>query len=537
VSRLAIALATVGLAAAGLAGCGGGGDDAGSADTPAASTPATGTAAGNSGEESTGGTGATDESVCNYYFEWLDRVRFPLQADPHAAYTYVVPKVSPASDHIGFTVTGPLPDAVWTSWMVYTGKAQPYSVVGKTDITPDPGNVNPWSGAPTPISSPKRKFTLLILPKGVNQSATAPSLQAIPASNVLDSPNNTKAGPMWILANRVYMAFPGYGRGGSGGPDDVPFPAVRAVDYTTGKGVPCAPLNVIPDKLQTPPTEPPTTSPPVLRDNLVLKNGLPFDRLLGSNSPAKGFQFGPPNPKGLIQFTRLPLLPGADVSAIPPPDNCAGYLGTPMPTDQIALIRMPHVATYFDTRKVTPTTPYAQKEADYVSFTQYGSAIGTYRPGTPFTASLADAELEIDSTGGSTILVWPRSLDARERAQVFAYAKQHRFPVMRGGVANEVTTANLLIRLKGASPTYKDAYSPGSDRDGVPCYFGTVQKPKHAGQPWSAVTGDKYVASPANIGAGAPQGVSGATQTLLDGSLLNKLKSHIKSTGGSYTAR
>jgi hypothetical protein len=491
---------------------------------------------GSGGGETAVGDAASDESVCNYYFEWLDRVRFPLQADPHAAYTYVVPKVSPASDHIGFTVRGPLPYAAWTSWMVYTGKAQPFSVVGKTDITPDPGHVNPWSGAPTPVLAPKRSFTLLILPQGVDQSTTAPSLRAIPASNVLGSPNDTKAAPMWILANRVYMALPGYNRGGSGGPDRSPFPAVRAVDYTTGKGVPCAPLNMLPDKAQTPPTDPPATSPPVLRDNLVLKNGLPFDRLLGANSPAKGSQFAPPNPKGVIQFTRPPLLPGADVSAIPPPDNCAGYLGTPTPTDQIALIRMPHVATFFPTRDVTPTTPYVQKDADYVSFTQYGSAIGTYRPGTPFTTSLGDAELQIDSTGGATILVWPRSLNARERASVFAYAKQHGFAIMRGGAANELTTANLMIRLKGASSTYKGAYVPDSDRTGVPCYFGTVQTPQHAGQPWSAVTGDKYVASPANIGTGAPQGVSGGTQALLNGTLLKKLKSHIESTGGSYVA-
>jgi hypothetical protein len=523
VTRVAVAIAV----ALALAGCGG------SASKPTASATASSTPDARSGG---GAAAATDESVCNYYFEWLDRVRFPLQADPHAAYSYVIPKVSPESDHIAFTVSGPLPYAAWTSWMVYTGKAQPFSIVGKTEITPDPGNVNPWSGPPTPIAAPKRSFTLLVLPKGVDQGTTAPSLRAIPASNVLRSPNTTKSSPMWILAYRVYMAFPGYNRGGSGGADDSSFPMVRAVDYTTGNGVPCGPLNELPDKVQTPPTDPPATSPPMLRNSLVLKNGLPFDHLLGSSSSAKGFQFGPPNPKGLIQFTRLPLLPGADVSALPPPDNCAGYLGTPMPTDQIGLIRMPHVASYFDTRRVTPTTPYVQKEADYVSFTQYGSAIGTYRPGTPFTASLGDAELEIDSTGGSTILVWPRSLNARERQNVFAYAKEHGFAIMRGGAANELTTANLLIRLKGASPSYKGAYAPSSDREGVPCYFGTVQKPKHAGQLWSAVTGDKYVASPANIGAGAPQGVSGGTQALLDGSLLKKLKSHIESTGGSYPA-
>jgi len=492
--------------------------DATASATPAASAPA-----------------AADPSVCNYYFEWLDRVRFPLQADPHAAYSYVIPKVSPASDHVGFTVTGPAPYASWTSWMVYTGKAQPFSVVGKEDITPDPGNVNPWAGAPTPISAPNRSFSLLILPHGVDQSATASALEAIPASNVLRSPSNTSDGPMWVLANRVYKAFPGYNRGGSGGPTDTPLPTVRAVDYTTGKGVPCAPLNQLPDVVQTPPTEPPATSPPLVRDNPKLKNGLPFDRLLGSDSPADGSQFAPPNPKGLIQFTRPPLLPGADVSAIPPPDNCAGYLGTPTPTDRISLIRLPHVATYFDTKAVTPTSPYVQHQADYISFTQYGSAIGVYRPGTPFTTSLGDAELKVDSTGGSTILVWPRQLDPGERHKVVAHARRQGYAIMRGGAANELTTANLMIRIKGASTTYTGAYAPDADRSGVPCYFGTVQKPVHAKQRWSSVTGDKYVASPANLGTGAPQGVSGGTKELLDGSLRDRLAEHIRSTGGNYT--
>jgi pimeloyl-ACP methyl ester carboxylesterase len=492
--------------------------------------PATATSA-------SGAAGAADASVCNYFFEWLDRVRFPLQADPHAAYGYVVPSVSPASDHVGFTVKGPAPYAPWTSWMVYTGKAQPFSLVSKADISPDPGHVNPWTGGSTPISAPNRNFTLLILPEGVDQSTTATSLQTIPQSNVLGSPSNTKAAPMWILANRVYQAFPGYNQGGSGGPTDTPFPTVRAVDYTTGKGVPCAPLNQLPDIVQTPPTSPPATHSPVLRNNLKLKNGLPFDRLLSSDSTAQGVQFAPPNPPGLIQFTRPPLLPGADVSKIPPADNCAGYLGTPMPTHQVALIRMPHVATYFDTKTVTPTTPYVQKQADYVSFTQYGSAIGVYRPGTPFTTSLADAQLKVDSTGGSTILVWPRNLGHAERQKVFAYARQHGFAIMRGGAASEVTTANLLIRLKGASSTYAGAYAPDANRTGVPCYFGTVQKPAHAGKPWSAVTGGKFAASPSNLETAAPQGVRGSTNELLDGRLMKRLVAHIESTGGSYSAR
>jgi hypothetical protein len=524
-TRIAI---LVGVLAALAAGCG---DDP--KPTAAGTATATVTAdAGGSGSAATAG----DTSVCNYYFEWLDRVRFPLQADPHAAYSYVIPSVSAANDHVGFTITGPAPYAAWTSWMVYTGKAQPFSVVNKTDITPDAGNVNPWTGAPTPISAPNRDFTLLVLPEGVDQSTTAKSLHAVPKSNVLSSPGDTKDGPVWVLANRVYQSFSGYNRGGSGGPDDSPFPTVRAVDYTTGEGVPCAPLNQVPDIVQTPPTSPPATHTPLRRNDLKLKNGLPFDRLVPSDSPAQGAEFAPANPKGLVQFTRPPLLPGADVSEIPPPDNCAGYLGTPTPTDAIALIRVPHVATYFDTEHVTPETPYVQKETDFISFTQYGSAIGVYRPGTPFTTSLGDAEFKVDKTGGSTILVWPRNLGTVQRQKVVAYAEQHGFAIVRGGAANDLTTANVLIRLKGASPTYKGAYAPGASRTGVPCYFGTVQKPKHAGKPWSTVTGSEFIASPANIGTGAPQGVSGSPSGLLDGSLLSELKAHIRSTGGSYSA-
>jgi hypothetical protein len=60
--------------------------------------------------------------------------------------------------------------------------------------------------------------------------------------------------------------------------------------------------------------------------------------------------------------------------------------------------------------------------------------------------------------------------------------------------------------------------------------------PENKALGWSAVTGDKHVASPGNMGAGAPQGVSGDSRALLDGSLLQKLKSHIKATGGSYSA-
>jgi hypothetical protein len=65
---------------------------------------------------------ADDSSTCGYLYEWLASFRFPLQPDPHAAYTYVVVKAA--------------------------------------DIVPDAGSVNPFVVG-TPVLSEKRDFRLL----------------------------------------------------------------------------------------------------------------------------------------------------------------------------------------------------------------------------------------------------------------------------------------------------------------------------------------------------------------------------------------
>ena len=170
--------------------------------------------------------------------------RFPLQPDPHAAYTYVMPKVTDAK--VGFEITGDFPHAAWTEWMTYTGVtggAQPFSLVKDSAITPDQGSVNPFVPG-TAVLADNRSYRLLILPKGTDQSTIAAPLRDVPASNVLFSPTT---GYSFAVANRVYNAFPGYNQGGAGGPKNTPFPTVRAVDLTTGKGVDCSSLNLIPN--------------------------------------------------------------------------------------------------------------------------------------------------------------------------------------------------------------------------------------------------------------------------------------------------
>jgi hypothetical protein len=480
--------------------------------------------------------GSGDESqppaksaVCGYLYEWTSAWTFPLQPDPHAAYSYVVPKVT--SDPIAYLISGPFPYAAWTSWTIYDSQFQPFSVAKDSAIAPDQGSANPFVVG-TPVLSAKRGFKLLLLPSGTDTSALAKSLRDIPASNRLASPTS---GKFFVIANRVYNAFPGYNRGGAAGPTKTPFPQVKAIDYKTGSDVDCSQHNLLPHP--KPPTDMPKTSPKSpspaaikLSDGTTLSIG-PRASQKGKG-PLQGAQFAPELDPDRLEFTRPPLLPGADVSSIPPADSCAGYLGAATSTTKIGLIRVPHVAHWFKTDNLTPNTKFSQEQTTYISFTQYGNGISVYDPGSPNTGSLGNEQLKVDSTGGTTLVIWPRSLGASQEGQVFDYADRHGWAILRGGDQGPVTTANLMNRLKGASPSYSGDYSPTPQQPGVPCYFDDHSSAKR----WSDVTGDKYVASATNIGAGAPQGVNCTVAQFLDGSCLQSLKAYITQTGGSYTA-
>lgn len=468
-------------------------------------------------------------AVCGYLYEWVSAWKFALQPDPHAAYTYVVPQVT--SEPIGFVVSGPFPYAAWTSWTIYDSQAQPFSLAKDSSIAPDEGSVNPFVVG-TPVLSPERTFTLLILPKGTDAGTIAESLRSIPSSNVLSSPTS---GDFYVLANRIYNAFPGYNRGGAAGPTNTPFPEVRAVNYETGDEVDCSTQNLLPSP--KPPTEmpsdrsrPPSDGTVELTTGDTISLGSQGARRDGQGTADLGPEHAPELDPDRIEFTRPPLLPGGDVSSIPPPDNCAGYLGAATSTTEIGLIRMPHVAEWFDTSNLTATTPFEQEETTYVSFNQYGNVVQTYEPGSPNTGSLGNEELMVDSSGGATVVVWPRSLTSSQQRDVFAHAEQNGWALIRGDEGGPLTTPNLLIRLKGASESYPGGYTPTADRSGVPCYFDDNPNATK----WNEVSGEKYVASAQNIGAGAPQGVNCSVDEFLGGDCLARLEDYIAETGGEY---
>jgi hypothetical protein len=243
---------------------------------------------------------------------------------------------------------------------------------------------------------------------------------------------------------------------------------VRAVNLQTGQDLDCSDVNLLPSPRS--PTDMPTSRAPATSP-ITLRNGQQLSPGPQAAADHEGLEYAPKYDPDLIEFTRPPLLPGADVPSVPPPDNCAGYLGAETSTTEIGLIRIPHAAKWFDTSNLTANSLFEQEETTYFSVTQYGSADGTYQPGSPQSASLGNQELLVDASGGSTIVVWPRSLSTDDQQQVFDHAKANGWAIIRGDEQGQVTTANLFVRMKGASSSYQGGYTPTSQRAGVPCYF------------------------------------------------------------------
>ena len=483
---------------------------------------------------------------CLYAFEWIHTFRFPFQADPRCAYSYVVvPKLPAQGIPVGFLIDAEFPYAAWFSWTIYGENALAVSLASDHLISPDAGSTNPFVNGNS-VFAPSRHYRLLLLPPEIPPGKTlAPSLADIPDENRLLIPTKDSA---TAIAYRVYQAFQGYKLGGSGGLTDTPFPSVYAVNYETGEPLDCNQYNVVPPAIGHLPTDTPdvynlygTTSSKASPgpDQRALADGKRLLRVpeFAALQSKAGWQYAPEIDPELVTFTRPPLAPGADVSSIPTPDNCAGYLGGRVDPRRIALIRLPHVASVFETAALDQDTTFPDDpQAAYISLTMYGAAVNTYEPYDPESASLANAEFQPDETGGSTIVVWPRHLPVREREQLFAYARAKGWALIRGGRVGPLTTANLLLRLKRASDNYYGAYTPLKEgRSGVPCYF----KGAEPGAQWTEIVNAAdptyYVASFQNLGNAAPQGVHCAnTAEVLNGSCLRRLEAYIEETGGKY---
>jgi hypothetical protein len=151
---------------------------------------------------------------------------------------------------------------------------------------------------------------------------------------------------------------------------------------------------------------------------------------------------------------------------------------------------------------------------------------------------IGNEEFMPDQYGGSTILLWPRRLRAPAQTWLFEHAKENGWVVMRSGLESEYTTANLLLREKGAASRYRHGYEKKGRSKGVPCFFDeSEEKPK-----WTEIEESPdylyYLASHQWMGPAAPQGLYCHTVAeVLSGGCEDRLRNCIKSTGGSYRAQ
>lgn len=483
------------------------------------------------------------ESSCGYLWEWVEIARFPLQpTNGWAAYSYLIQHND--NESIGYVMEGAFPYGTYTGWDIYGEGGNATALMKAAAMVPEPGSQNPYVPG-TPMLAENRDFRLLILPETTDRSTLPASLRLI--QNVLETPASADA-DSFVLAIRLYGALPGYNLGGYGGPDDLDFPKTTAVNLATGNPVDCTSLSLLGDKGRQPDDMPVREEDPdngnavhlTDLDKKLFLGGPTLPRVdgdvtLSSLPPGlDGFEFAPVIDPTLIQFTRPPLAPGAGVPSVPPPDSCSGYLGAGVDPDQIALIRVPRVPSFLSNKNVTPETLYEQEDVQFYGVTMYGSNLGLYLPGSPYTNSLGNETFMPDRSGGSTILVWPRRgrLSAKEQNKLFRKAARRGWVLLRGGEENAITTANILVRQKGAAADYSGGFEPTDEVSGVPCFF------DDSSGAWSSIDDATYVASPSNMGAAAPQGVYCTSVTdVLKNRCERRLRRYIRSTGGRYRAR
>lgn len=473
----------------------------------------------------------TADSSCSYLVMAVTNNIPPIQSDPRAGYPLTLLKQE-ATEDTALVITGSFPYATWMQWYTYTGikeGALPTFALNQKSIVPDEGSTNPYVPG-NPIYAADRKYSILVTADGTDMDSLPENLKSIP-----NRMTRVTTGDSWNTTLRVYNPLPGYDRVGAFGPTNTPLPVYTLVSLKTGEPISCKGASLVPNVVAHDPSKPVGNDESQLGFGLGNGNwGLPP----AEDAPETLY---PPKPNSnLVEFFRPGLLgaPAPDVATVPPPDNCSGYLTARLTQDQFALIRIPKVPTFIDSSKLTSSSTYpGDTDVAYMSYMSYGSTLGSYVPNDPNTNGLNTNLVKQDATGGATILVWPRKLSFTDRAWVFAYARSKGWNLVRGNADGNRYANTMIIRYKGASPTYGGAFTPNANRPGVPCYQNPVDQ---GGLPPGTDFQDvpaSYAAVPSMTGSATPQGVQCVTiQSLVKGNCERSLRNHIKETGGSYVA-
>jgi hypothetical protein len=232
------------------------------------------------------------------------------------------------------------------------------------------------------------------------------------------------------------------------------------------------------------------------------------------------------------------------------PDRCANYITARLDEKKIALIRVPKMPTFAPPNN----TVYAGYDVGAYNFQIMGRLRSNYVPGSEDTFAIGNEEIKIDSSGGATFMVWPRTLGPVAEDKVLAYAKEQGWNVIQGNLeARNNYVQTMILRQNGSAGAYLGGYNPNIvegeyNRRGVPCMDGPSDELDVDG-PWYATyglepvgkyadipgtteyidLGSEWGAQPYMMGPYTPQGVQCRAYEVLNGDCRGRLVAHIES--------
>lgn len=375
--------------------------------------------------------------------------------DIHAGYRIFVFQ---SDGTVGYRLRAEFPYAAFLSFTVYNGAdALLHAALLDYRIEPERGSINPFR-PPELVNADNRSYIVTVLPDGAVPDSSTPNPIFLPApprgSNLLTA----------VLVQRIYL----------------PEPKIR--DRFGGVDAP----TIQPFRIGNPLEPVPCPS----GDFSTITNQF---GALGANFSQ------PPLPRhGRIEFYRPPAtgVPYADGSGPLTEHDCTGYLMATVHPDQIAVVHLPVVPSFFDNTHTNKSTIFVDQDVRYLSLGSYGAS--------PLSASdnenIAGPDVKTLPDGSATFVAVPSRLPLSVKRQVSEKAAELGYNVMPLAEAGPAIMPFLIYRNKVARPGFI------GDIQHVGCFQGADTS--HAPS--------VDAASPANMGQYAPFGIECSTSDFLD---------------------
>jgi hypothetical protein len=396
-----------------------------------------------------------------------DWTRFPVNMDTHAAYAMFIYR---NDGSVALKLEGSFPYSAFLSFTSYNVKGLLFDALLDKDITPAPNSVNPFQDTAV-VNAANRSYQVFVLPNGQTAPANVNSLNMPPLSH------NSRTPALAVLVMRIYLPEPDHNR--LGGVDPPVITAVSAGD------------------LQTPVSCP--ASSPTSKASGAGQAGMPAFGSFDKNAFPQ-----PPSPQdGKIYFYRPPVyaIPFADGSSQYTVCDCTGYLAATLSAEQVAVVHLKKIPTFFDNTNTNPNTTMPDVQVRYISMGSYGATV-IPPPKSGLRGNIAGPEMLHTEDGGVTFVVIPALLQKQTKEAIERLAAVKHFNVLPMAGVRHLAKPFLIYRNKVTATGFTEG-SIGN----VPCY---LEKPFEEAP-------INYAASISNMGAYAPEGVTCKVSEFLNG--------------------